>query len=383
MAKKIIILGSTGSIGRQALQVISEFPEDFSVKALAAGSNMELLAEQIKTYRPEYVSVGDKTAAEKLASLLPENTAKVLLGPQGLLELASLDDTGLLLVAVTGIHGLRPVLRAMEAGTPVALANKETLVTAGALVLEKAKSSGVKILPVDSEHSAIFQCLEAENAVSVAKLLLTASGGPFLHFSRQELERVTPAEALKHPKWQMGVKITIDSAGLINKGLEVIEAHWLFGVPYEKIEVLIHPQSIIHSMVAYEDGAVLAQCGMPDMRVPIQYALTWPRRAGNRFPKLDFVQIRELTFLKPDFQRFPGLGLAYAAGREGGSMPTVYNAANEQAVADFLQEKIKFTDIPLIIEKVMNSHTAVPVYNIDDILQIDEWARRAAAAAAK
>jgi 1-deoxy-D-xylulose-5-phosphate reductoisomerase len=381
LTKQIVILGSTGSIGRQALQVVEAFFAEYRIKALAAGSNMELLAEQIKRYRPEFVCVGSKASAEKLSQLLPENQAGVLTGQEGMLELASLEDVDLLLVAVTGIHGLGPVLQALEQGTTVALANKETLVTAGQLVMAKARARGVKILPVDSEHSAIFQCLEEENAFAVEKLLLTASGGPFLKYSAAELAGVTPAEALKHPKWQMGVKITIDSAGLINKGLEVIEAHWLFGVPYEKIEVIIHPQSIIHSLVAYEDGSVLAQCGLPDMRIPIQYALSFPERLKNGFPKLDLVKIAELTFFKPDFDRFPGLGLAYAAGQTGGTMPTVYNAANEQAVELFLQQRIKFTDIPLLIEKVMNRHTALSVYNIEEILLIDEWARRAAAEA--
>lgn len=379
MTKRIVILGSTGSIGRQALQVVDEFPGEYEVVALAAGSNMTLLAEQIIKYTPQYVAVGSAEAEKRLRQYLPQNRTTVLSGNEGLLNLTELERIDLLLVAVTGINGLKPTLAALDKGIAVALANKETLVTAGSLVMRKAAEKKAKLIPVDSEHSAVFQCLEEINKTAVEKLLLTASGGPFLNYSKEEMETVTPQKALKHPKWQMGVKITIDSAGLINKGLEIIEAHWLFSVPYEKIEVLIHPQSIVHSMVEYIDGSVLAQCGLPDMRVPIQLALTYPRRCTNSFPKIDFTKIKELNFYKPDFNKFPGLNLAYAAGKTGGTMPAVFNAANEQAVEMFLNEKIGFTQIPAIIEKVMDKHESMKVYNIDDILYFDRWARLEAA----
>lgn len=379
MTKRIVILGSTGSIGRQALQVVDEFSGEYEVVALAAGSNMTLLAEQIIKYKPQYVAVGSAEAEKRLRQILPQNSTCVLPGNEGLLNLTELERIDLLLVAVTGINGLQPTLAALDRGITVALANKETLVTAGSLVMQKAMEKKAKLIPVDSEHSAVFQCLEETNKTAVEKLLLTASGGPFLNYSKEEMENVTPKAALKHPKWQMGVKITIDSAGLINKGLEIIEAHWLFAVPYEKIEVLIHPQSIVHSMVEYIDGSVLAQCGLPDMRVPIQFALTYPRRCKNSFPKIDFTKIKELNFYKPDFDKFPGLNLAYAAGKICGTMPAVYNAANEQAVEMFLKEKIGFRQIPAIIEKVMDKHKSMKVYNIDDILYFDRWARLEAA----
>lgn len=379
MTKRIVILGSTGSIGRQALQVVDEFPDEYQVIALAAGSNMELLAKQIEKYKPQYVAVSSIESKNRLAKILPQSRTYVFAEDDSLVNLTELERIDLLLVAVTGINGLRPTLSALDKGITVALANKETLVTAGSLVMQKAAEKKSKLIPVDSEHSAIFQCLEERNSAVVEKLLLTASGGPFLNNTKEEMDAVTPEDALKHPKWQMGVKITIDSAGLINKGLEVIEAHWLFSMPYDKIEVLIHPQSVIHSMVEYMDGSVLAQCGLPDMRIPIQYALTYPGRSKNNFPKIDFTKIKELSFQKPDYDRFPGLNLAYAAGKTGGTMPTVYNAANEQAVDMFLHGKIGFTKIPIIIEKAMDKHKSMKVYNIDDILYFDRWARQEAA----
>jgi len=378
VSKKIAVLGSTGSIGRQALQVVDENPGNYKVVALAAGSNFRLLAEQIKTYKPLYAAVGTPRAMRGLKSLIDGENTEILVGTEGLVNLARLTGIDLILIAVTGINGLRPTLAAIENKIPVALANKETLVTAGSLVMSKARENKVPIIPVDSEHSAIYQCFEENNKTSVEKLILTASGGPFLHYTRDELEKVTPEQALQHPKWQMGVKITIDSAGMINKGLEIIEAHWLFDVPYEKIEVVVHPQSIIHSMVQYEDGAILAQMGLPDMRVPIQYALTYPRRQKNSFPRPDFHKIRELTFLEPDAQRFPGLRLAYEAGKTGGTMPTVYNAANEAAVDLFLNKKIKFSNISVLIEKVMTRHSPLNSFDIDEILAIDNWAREKA-----
>lgn len=371
------MLGSTGSIGRQTLQVVDNFYEDYSVEGLAAGSNIELFVKQILKYRPRYVSVASEENILKIKDLIPSDI-QVFSQKEGLVNLASLNGIDLIVVAVNGIHGLLPTLTALEKGTPVALANKETLVTAGSLVMKKAREKGIRILPVDSEHSAVFQCLEAHNEDAVDKLIITASGGPFLEYDYEQLKNVTLDKALRHPKWQMGKKITIDSASLINKGLEVIEAHWLFQIPYEKIEVVIHPQSIIHSMVQYSDGSVLAQLGMPDMRVPIQYALTYPLRKKNTFPKLKFYELDELTFKKPDIKRFPGLTLAYEAGKISGTMPTVFNAANEIAVELFLQEKIKFLDIPKLIESTMQAHQPLQLYKLEDILHIDSWARRIA-----
>ncbi len=374
--KRIVILGSTGSIGRQALEVVDEHPDKYEITGLAAGSNVELLAEQINKYRPGYVAVKEEEGARKLRQLLKgNNKTEISYGRAGLLDLAGLDGIDLVLVAVTGIAGLEPTLAALNKGTQVALANKESLVAGGQLVMGKAQEAGIRILPVDSEHSAIFQCLEEENRACLDKLILTASGGPFWDFSLEEMGKVTPQMALKHPRWQMGPKVTIDSAGLINKGLEIIEAHWLFDVPYEQIQVLIHPQTIIHSLVQYADGAVIAQLGLPDMRIPIQYAMSYPKRLPNSFPKLDLFHFNELSLFEPDWERFPGLKLAFAAGKTGGTMPVVYNAANEAAVELFLEGRIGFLTIPEIIEKAMQRH--VPNYkpDLDIILASDQWAR--------
>jgi 1-deoxy-D-xylulose-5-phosphate reductoisomerase len=360
------------------MQVVDEFPGEFEVVGLAAGSNMDLLAEQIAKHRPKYAAAGSREAAVKLGALIKDDRLPVMYGDSGLESLAGMDGLDLVLVAVSGIKGLRPTIAALERGTAVALANKETLVTAGDLVVKKARERKTRILPVDSEHSAIFQCFEERNSAAVEKLLLTASGGPFLKCSATELDKVKPAQALRHPRWRMGAKITIDSAGLVNKGLEVIEAHWLYDMPYEKIEVLIHPQSIIHSMVQYADGSVLAQCSLPDMRLPIQYAFFYPERRKNSFPRVDFSEVGELTFMKPDQERFPGLGLAYEAGKAGGTMPAVYNGANEKAVELFLAEKIKFSSIPAVIENVMKKHRPLQEYGLEEILEIDRWSRLAA-----
>ena len=379
MVKRIAVLGSTGSIGRQALQVVDEHPGEYEVAALAAGSNMSLLAEQIEKYKPSYVSVGTPEAVPSLRGMLGAGKPEIKAGQEGLTDAAKLGGIDLVLVAVTGITGLAPTLAALEKRITVALANKETLVTGGSLVVSKAREYETRVIPVDSEHSAIFQCLEEENRGTLEKLILTASGGPFLHFGKEELGSVTPEQALRHPKWQMGVKITVDSASMINKGLEIIEARWLFDVSYEKIEVVIHPQSVIHSMVQYADGAVLAQLGLPDMRVPIQYALTYPVRRRNSFPRLDFYNIGELSFHKPDLEKFSGLRLAYEAGKAGGTMPTVFNAVNEVAVALFLQRRIQFNQIPVLIEKVMEHHEPVNAGCIEEILAVDKWAREQAA----
>lgn len=378
MSKRIVVLGSTGSIGRQALQVIDEFEKKmgkvYEILGLAAGENVELLAHQINRYKPSFVSVATQGAAKELKSLL-KTKVNIQIGMDGLVNLAKLSGIDLILIAVSGINGLQPTLAALSNKTTVALANKETLVIGGPLVMEKAREKGITILPVDSEHSAIFQCLEENNRNSIDKLILTASGGPFLHHSPRELEDVTPQKALKHPKWEMGTKITIDSASLFNKGLEVIEAHWLFDIPYENIDVVIHPQSIIHSMVQYQDGAVLAQLGIADMRIPIQYAFTYPKREKNTYEKLDFSKIGELQFLKPDYEKFPGLPLAYEAGKEGGTMTAVYNGANEIAVELFLQGSIRFVDIPRIVDLVMSKHRVRPVFNLEEVIEIDRWAR--------
>jgi len=375
--KKIVILGSTGSIGRQALDVVNAFPEMFEIVGLAAGSNVQLLAEQVQKYQPRYVSIGAKEDTFTLKSLIKSNT-EVFYGEKGLINLAELEDIDLILVAVSGINGLLPTLTALEKHTTVALANKETMVTAGSLVMEKAKKFNTAIIPVDSEHSAVFQCLEDENLAAVEQLILTASGGPFLKATREELASVTPQMALNHPNWKMGAKITIDSASLINKGLEIIEAHWLFNVPYENIKVVIHPQSVIHSMVQYKDGSVLAQLGCPDMKIPIQYAFTYPQRWTNSFTRLDLFELEEITFSKPDFVKFPGLALAIEAGKIGGTMTTVFNGANEEAVLFFLNGRIRFIDIPQIIEKVMIRHQVLEKYQVSDILEIDRWARQKA-----
>lgn len=376
MTKKIVILGSTGSIGRQALEVVDQHPEEYQIVGLAAGKNLSLLAQQIKKYRPRYVSIQEESGLKELQDLTSGCSFDISMGGHGLKNLAGLSGIDLILVAVTGIAGLEPTLEALNRGTQVALANKETLVTAGDLVMSKAREKGLRILPVDSEHSAIFQCLEEQNRAVVDKLILTASGGPFLNYSLEEMSGVSPEMALKHPRWQMGPKVTIDSAGLINKGLEVIEARWLFDVPYEKIQVVIHPQSIIHSLVQYEDGASIAQLGMPDMRVPIQYAFTYPERQPNNFPKLDFYSCEDLTFIQPDYDRFPGLGLAFRAGQMGDSMPTVYNGANEVAVELFLKGRIGFTEIPQVLSEVMERHSPVKIIDLDTVLACDEWARQ-------
>jgi 1-deoxy-D-xylulose-5-phosphate reductoisomerase len=378
MVKKIVILGSTGSVGRQTLQVVDELADQFEVIGLAAGANLPLLTTQIEKYRPKYVSIASAADVPLLKDFLrskTESNTEIFSGINGLVNLAELPEIDLLLVAVSGINGLLPTLTALKNKTTVALANKETIVTAGSLVMQKAKEAGVRIIPVDSEHSAVFQCFEEKNQTAVDKLILTASGGPFVNYTKEELLKVTPEKALNHPNWKMGAKITVDCAGLINKGLEVIEAHWLFGVPYEKIEVVVHPQSIIHSMVQYEDGVVLAQMGCTDMRVPIQYALTYPKRVANTFPKIDFAKLREISFSEPDYLKFPGLSLAFTAGQIGGTMTTVFNGANEEAVQLFLKGRIRFVDIPHIIEKVMAQHNVLENFMLSDILEIDQWSR--------
>ncbi len=371
--KKIAILGSTGSIGRQTLQVVDMFPGEFQVVALAAGSNLDLLVEQVYKYRPSLVSLMDQSRYTELKQALSGLDLQIVSGVEGLTEAASHPDAEILVTAVSGRIGLVPTLAAIRAGKIIALANKETLVAAGSLVMAEARKMGVPVLPVDSEHSAIFQCLEREgNAVS--RLLLTASGGPFRGRKRNELAGVAKEQALCHPNWAMGAKITIDSATLMNKGLEVIEARWLFDLDWDKISVLVHPQSIVHSMVEYQDGSLLAHLGQPDMRIPIQYALTYPHRKANHLEKINLIG-KTLTFEEPDLESFPALALAFGAGRRGGTLPAVMNAANEIAVQLFLQDKIDFLAISELVAKVMAAHTVINDPDLGQILQADTWAR--------
>lgn len=374
MKKSIVILGSTGSIGRQALEVVSWHLPQLRVLGIAAQSNIDLLEEQAEAFAVPYVAVEDQEAALELEHRLQGSDIRCLAGTDGILELVRTAAADLILVAVSGLGGLLPTLEAISQNKQVALANKETLVAGGSLVMDAASKKGMRIIPVDSEHSAIFQCLE--NPVDVDKLVITASGGPFREMCFNDLKTITPQMALHHPTWQMGDKITIDSATLMNKGLELIEARWLFGIDYDRIEMVIHPQSIIHSLVAYKDGAVLAQLGWPDMRVPIQYAFFYPERKGNNLSPLDLVQVGQLTFESPDADRFPCLRLAREAGKIGGSMTAVLNAANEVAVGAFLKRKISFTKIPELVDEVMSLHNPrTGKLDLEDILEADRWAR--------
>jgi 1-deoxy-D-xylulose-5-phosphate reductoisomerase len=347
--KNIAILGSTGSIGRNAIDVILNFPDKFKVTYLAVNKNIELLFEQVKLLKPKGVAIYDKKRAEEFSKLV-NGQVEVLSGEEGLLEIVSRDDVDIVLNSLVGFSGLKPTIRAIESKKRIALANKETLVVAGEIIKKLINENDVQLIPVDSEHNAIFQCLVGERISNVNKLILTASGGPFLNKDKSELENVSVEEALKHPNWKMGNKITIDSATLMNKGLEVIEAHWLFGLPVEKIKVVIHPQSIIHSMVEFVDGSIKAQLGVPDMKIPIQYALTYPDRVKASYGELDFTKIGQFTFLEPDLEKFECLKIAYEVAKLGGTYPTVLNAANEIAVDLFLNRKIKFTEIPKIIK---------------------------------
>jgi len=373
--RKIALLGSTGSIGTQTLQVIEEFKEDFEVVILSAHANSQLLLQQVSKYNPQIVILTEEKSYNIVKNALSGKQIKVLYGPEGILAALEEIQVDLVVGAISGAAGIKPTLKALELGIDVALANKETIVAAGALVRQIQEKTGARILPVDSEHSAIMQCLEQEKQ-AVAKIILTASGGPFRNYSKEELKKVTPQKALKHPNWDMGKKITIDSATLMNKGLEVIEAHWLFNVDYENIQVVIHPQSIIHSLVEYGDGSILAQLGLPDMRIPIQYALTYPKRRSNSFPKLDLTKINSLEFFPPDTEKFPSLKLAYEAGKIGYTMPCVLNASNEVAVELFLQEKISFIEIPMLVEWVLSKHVPVKNFDLETLMEVDLWARR-------
>jgi len=373
--KRLSILGSTGSIGKNTLEVISGHTDRFSVAALAARNNIGELESQIKAFRPDVVAVLDESAAEDLRKKgLP---VEVLAGEQGIIKAAVLDGVDMVVSAIAGSAGLVPTHAAIQAGKDIALATKETLVMAGDIIMSEASKKGVSIIPVDSEHSAVFQCLDGRDMNEVERLILTASGGAFLRSSISELESVTP-DALKHPNWDMGRKITIDSATLMNKGLEVIEACWLFDMPFEKIDVVLHPQSIIHSMVEFIDGSVIAQMSVPDMKGPIAYALSYPGRLGGILPRLNLAGIRELTFEEPDRNKYPALSLTYEALRAGGTMPCVLNAANEVAVQAFLEERIPFTGITAVVSDTMSEHSVLKAGSIEDVLRVSEWARQKA-----
>lgn len=368
---KIAILGSTGSIGTQTLDIVRK-NKDLEVVGIAAGSNIAMLEEQIREFHPKLAAVGDEKKAEELSVRVKDTNCKVVGGMDGLLELAAMEESQILVTAIVGMIGIRPTIEGIKAGKDIALANKETLVTAGHLIMPLAKEYGAKILPVDSEHSAIFQALNGEEHKSIDKLLITASGGPFRGRKTKDLEHIQVEDALKHPNWAMGQKITIDSATLVNKGLEVMEAKWLFGVDLNQIQVVVQPQSVIHSMVQFTDGSIIAQIGTPDMRLPIQYALYGGTRKYLDGERLDFAKLGSITFENPDIETFKGLPLAMEAAKVGGSMPTVFNAANEKAVALFLQRKIRFLDIYTIIEDAMERHEVVSNPTVEEILRIEQ-----------
>ena len=368
--KKIAILGSTGSIGTQTLEVVRE-NKDIEVSGLAAGNNIERLEAQIREFAPKVVAVWNEERAKELADKVRDLDVKIVSGMEGLIEVSTLPEVEILVTAIVGMIGIRPTIAAITAGKHIALANKETLVTAGHIIMPLAKERGVSILPVDSEHSAIFQSLQGGQERALHKILLTASGGPFRGRRWEDLQNVQVEDALKHPNWEMGRKITIDSSTMVNKGLEVIEAKWLFGVDVDQIEVVVQPQSIIHSMVEYVDGAVIAQLGTPDMKLPIQYALYYPERRYLPGDRLDFRGLAQLTFEEPDLETFYGLRLAYEAGKAGGSLPTVFNAANEKAVSKFLNREIRFLEIPEMIQACMEAHKNIANPSVDEILQTE------------
>lgn len=370
--KKIAVLGSTGSIGTQTLEVARAYPDRLSVTALAAGGNIRLLEAQIREFHPAVAAVWSEEKAAELRVKTADLDVRIVSGMDGLVEISTLPEAEILVTAIVGMIGIQPTIQAIRAGKDIALANKETLVTAGHIIMPLAKEKGVRILPVDSEHSAIFQSLNGENSSQIDKILLTASGGPFRGRDRAFLAKVQLEDALKHPNWAMGHKITVDSATMVNKGLEVMEAKWLFGVEIDRIQVVIQPQSIIHSMVQYADGAVIAQLGTPDMKLPIQYALFYPDRRYLAGERLDFWTLSQITFEKPDMENFLGLPLAFAAAKAGGSMPTVFNAANERAVSKFLERKIGFLDIYTIIQECMDAHRVIANPGVEQILECEQ-----------
>ncbi len=369
--RRVVVLGSTGSIGEQTLEMVRAHPDRLMVTGLAAGRNSQRLAEQAAEFGVDLVALADETSAERF----DETVTKPLVGPDGICELVESAEADLVVCAISGVAGLRPLMVALEAGIDCALANKEPLVSAGRIVTETARKSGARLLPIDSEISAIFQCLRGEDPSEVEKILLTASGGPFSGLSAEELQEVTADRALDHPTWQMGRKVTIDSATLANKGFEVFEVRWMFGVDVRNIEVVVHHQSIIHSMVQFQDGSVIAQMGLPDMRVPIQFAMLYPERVSNDLPRMDLAEIGKLTFARPDTERFPCLRLAFSAARAGRSYPAVLNAADEVAVEAFLADEIPFMRIPELIERALEEHQAFETHTLADVEQADAWAR--------
>ena len=372
--ENIAILGSTGSIGKNSIEVIANFPDQFKVSYLTVNNNIDALCDQVRRFRPKGVVVLDRSAAEECRKRFDGST-EVLAGEEGLEEIVQRDDVDVVISSLVGFAGLKPTIAAIKAKKKIALANKETLVAAGEIIMQLVKETGALLIPVDSEHSAIFQCLAGESASSVDRIILTASGGPFLNTSKEKLHKVSVEQALNHPNWKMGNKVTIDSATLMNKGLEVIEARWLFGTPPERIDVVIHPQSVIHSMVEFIDGSVKAQLGVPDMKIPIQYTLTYPERAASHFARVDFPKLREMTFYPPDLDRFQCLQLAYDALDEGGTMPAALNAANEAAVKRFLEGRISFLQIPETIRRTMEHHTVTAHPGLEDIIAADASAR--------
>ena len=375
--KRITLLGSTGSIGTQTLDIVAEYPDKFQIVGMTAGGNIELLAQQIRQFQPEIVAIASQNKLVELKEAIADLDIKPILlaGAEGIETVAAYGDSEIVVTGIVGCAGLLPTIAAIKAGKNIALANKETLIAGGEVVMPLVKKHGVKLLPADSEHSAIFQCLQGVPDGGLRRLILTASGGAFRDRATEELASVTVADALKHPNWAMGKKITIDSATLMNKGLEVIEAHYLFGVDYDQIEIVIHPQSIIHSLIELEDTSVLAQLGIPDMRLPLLYSLSYPDRIPTQWERLDLVKCGTLTFREPDHRKYPCMQLAYAAGRAGGTMPAVLNAANEQVVELFLQERVRYIEIADLIEQVCDKHNCIAKPELEDILEADQWAR--------
>ena len=367
--KYLSILGSTGSIGIQTLEIVKQFPDEFKVVGLSTNKNYDLLLKQIKEFRPKAVAITDKT---KVDDLLNFSSCQVYSGTEGLKKIAALEEADTVVNSLVGSVGIEPTYHAIKNKKNIALANKETLVAAGQVIMEEVKNNGVKLMPIDSEHSAIFQCLNGEKINEVKKITLTCSGGPFKNYSKEQLQNITVQDALNHPTWNMGPKITIDSATLMNKGFEVIEAHWLYGIDYEKIKIVIHPQSIIHSLVEFHDNSAIAQLGLPDMKIPIQYSLSYPKRFSNNSQSLDLAKIKSLDFREPDFEMFPCLGYAYEAGKTGGTLPAVMNAANETAVYAFLDNKIRFLDIQRLVRKMMDEHKLIKDPGLDEILEVDK-----------
>jgi 1-deoxy-D-xylulose-5-phosphate reductoisomerase len=367
--KYISILGSTGSIGTQTLDIVRQFPDEFKIVGLTANKNSELLLKQIKEFKPKAAAIMDKS---KIDDLLNFSSCQVYSGIEGLNKIAALNEADTVVNALVGSAGIEPTCNAIKSKKNIALANKETLVAAGSVIMDEIKKNNVALMPIDSEHSAIFQCLNGENIKEMSEITITCSGGPFRNYTRQQLENASLQDALKHPTWNMGNKITIDSATLMNKGFEIIEAHWLYGIDYEKIKIVIHPQSIVHSLVEFVDKSVIAQLGMPDMKIPIQYALTYPKRFPTMQGSLDLARIKTLEFREPDFEMFPCLKYAYEAGTIGGTLPAVMNAANETAVHAFLENKVRFLGIPRLVRKMMDEHTLIKNPSLKDILEVDK-----------